>query len=85
MVPCEEPSEEEKRKKMSWSALLKRAFSIDILECLKCGGRRELIALIEHDKTVSRILDHVGIASTPPRFKPARPPPEELWPEHTWA
>ena len=80
----ETPTEEQKRTKLSWAVLLKRAFAADVLQCA-CGGRREVIAVIEHHKTVVHILDHVGIDSTPPAFKPARPPPEELWPEHTWA
>ena len=59
-------------------------FLIDILECSKCGGRRELISVIQDGNTVSKILDHVGIPSEPPRFEPARAPPEELWLDDSW-
>ena len=69
----------------TWAQLLKRVFLMDLLECEKCGGRRELIAVIEERNTVTKILDHVGIPSTPPRFEPARSPPEEQWLDDSWA
>lgn len=75
---------EEQRKKMRWAELLKRAFLFDILECHRCQGRRELIAVIKDSDTVTRILDHVGINSTPPRFEPARAPPQQHWCQDDW-
>ena len=48
------------------------------------GGRRELISVIQDGNTVSKILDHVGIPSEPPRFEPARAPPEEQWLDDSW-
>ena len=81
---CAEGSAEEKQRRLSWAQLLKRVFLIDILECHKCGGRRELISVIQDSNTVSKILDHVGIPSEPPRFEPARAPPEEQWLDDSW-
>jgi len=46
-------------------------FLLDLLECERCGGRREPIAVIEEHNTVTKILDHVGIQSTSPGFEPA--------------
>ena len=81
---CAEGSAEEKQRRLSWAQLLKRVFLIDILKCHKCGGRRELISVIQDSNTVSKILDHVGIPSEPPRFEPARAPPEEQWLDDSW-
>ena len=81
---CAEASAEEKQRRLSWAQLLGRVFLIGILECYKCGGRRELISVIQDGNTVSKILDHVGIPSEPPRFEPARAPPEEQWLDDSW-
>ena len=32
---------------MRWAELLKRVFLIDVLECHKCGGRREVTAMVD--------------------------------------
>ena len=64
---------------VGYSFLLRRAFSSEILECLKCGGRRELIALINPGKAATRILKHVGIPSVPPQLRAARGPPDVWW------
>ena len=69
---------------MTWSDLLRRCFAIDVLKCPRCGGRRELISLIQDSKTITHILDHVGLSSSPPRFQAARSPPEDEWAESAW-
>ena len=75
-VPLDEAT---KHRRRSWAELLRRAFSIEILACLKCGGRRELIALINPGKAAARILEHVGIPSVPPQLRAARGPPDLWW------
>ncbi len=80
---CAEQTLQEQHKRMSWAELLRRTFLIDVLQC-PCGGRRELISVIQDDKTKVRILDHVGINSTPPRFAAARAPPQEQWLDDSW-
>ena len=72
---CAQASPDDQSKRMRWAELLKRTFLIDVLECHRCGGRRELIAVIKDGNTVTKILDHVGITSTAPSFHPARAPP----------
>ncbi len=69
---------------MRWAELLKRMFLIDVLECRKCGGRREVIAVIKDKTTVAKILDHLGIHSAPQRFESARAPPQQRWYEDSW-
>ncbi len=44
--------------------------------CPKCGGEREIIAVILRDDVIVRILDQVGLPSQLPALKPARGPPD---------
>lgn len=60
---------------MSWALLLGRSFAVDALTCKACGGRRELIAVIEHKPTVGKILAHLGMDTELPAFALPRGPP----------
>jgi hypothetical protein len=46
-----------------------------VLECPRCGGRLQLMALIEEARVVARILRHLGLATGLPDLKAARAPP----------
>jgi hypothetical protein len=59
------------RRRLAWAELLERCFEIDATRCGKCGGILRLISVIEDRAVVKRILDHLGLRSTPPR--PTRP------------
>jgi len=48
---------------------------VDPQVCPKCGGEREIIAVILQDDVLVKILDHVGLPTRLPVFKPARGPP----------
>ena len=68
----------EKKKKtqrMSWARLLKRVFNIDVETCGSCGGKMRIIAAVEEAEVIKKILDHLGLPSTPPLARPARGPP----------
>jgi len=41
--------------------LLKRVFAVDVLSCHRCGGRREVLALITEGSVVRAILDCLGL------------------------
>ena len=45
---------------MTWAQRLKRVFTIDIEVCRRCGGRLRVIASIEEQATIDRILEHLG-------------------------
>ncbi len=55
---------------------MRRVFSIDVLHCTHCGGRRKLIAFITDPAVIRRILGHLKLATEPPAVAPARPPPQ---------
>ena len=62
--------------KYSWSELMSRVFSVDVLSCPICGSRRRWIAAITEAEVIARILEHLGLPSTLPTPAPARPPPQ---------
>ena len=80
--PVEEPvpeSAEEPPPKRSnyrgWAELLRRTFSIDVLECEACGGRIALFAMGTDAKSVERYLAKIGEPTDVPARAPSRGPP----------
>ena len=66
---------------MTWAQRLKRVFNIDIEVCSLCGGSVRVIACIEDQDVIDRILDHLRRKEqvTPTRLllaPPTRAPPE---------
>jgi hypothetical protein len=64
----------------SWAQRLKRVFNIDIEVCDRCGGTVKVMACIEDQDTIDRILDHLRREGqeAPPRpllVPPTRAPP----------
>jgi hypothetical protein len=35
----------ERRPRVDWAELLKRTFDFDVLACVRCGGRRRVLAV----------------------------------------
>jgi len=64
-----------RRRYWAWADLMRRVFALDVLACPTCGGRLRFIATIEDPPVVQRILAHVGLPTTLPEARPARPPP----------
>ena len=64
---------EQRHQAMTWAQRLKRVFNIDVSVCPKCGGESKVIASIEDQAVIDRILGHL-------QAKGALPPPPELLP-----
>ncbi len=64
-----------RRRYRPWAELLKRTFSLDVLECDKCHGRLRLLAMVTGDKSIARFLRKLGEPFEPPPRLPARGPP----------
>ena len=47
--------------RVDWATLLRRSFSVDVLECPKCHGRLRMIAVITEREPARRILAHLGL------------------------
>jgi len=73
----------ERHAAMTWAQRLKRVFSIDIEVCGRCGGSVRVIASIEDQDVIDRILTHLRQKEqeTPTRpllVPPSRAPPGTL-------
>ena len=61
---------------ISWSQLLKKTFEIDTV-CPRCKSPLHLIAMIETEDTIKKILKAMGLPTEAPKLRPARPPPSQ--------
>ncbi|HMW53871.1 MAG TPA: transposase [Rhodocyclaceae bacterium] len=72
--------------RLPWATLLRRVFALQVLTCDRCGGKRRLVALIDKDAAIKKILTHLGLPTQPPAAWPARAPPRaadgvDRWPQ----
>jgi len=59
----------------TWAELMQRSFGFDVLACPRCAGRLKLVALIQDDAVIQRILRHLGLPDVVPEMRPSRAPP----------
>ena len=73
----------ERHAAMTWAQRLKRVFNIDIGVCGRCGGSVRIVACIEDQDIIDRILAHLeskeqNTPALPHLAPPTRAPPETL-------
>ena len=73
----------ERHTAMTWAQRLKRVFNIDIVVCARCGGSIRVIACIEDQDVIERILAHLrdkeqNTPALPHMAPPTRAPPGTL-------
>ena len=73
----------ERHAAMTWAQRLKRVFSVDIEVCGRCGGSLKVIACIEDQDIIDRILAHLRekeqeAPARPLLVPPTRAPPASL-------
>lgn len=56
----------------TWASLLKRVFKIDVLTCAQCQSPLRIISVITDPQVISRILNHLGLATRAPPRWPSR-------------
>jgi len=61
------------RSAWTWAALMHRAFAIDVLACLRCGGRLRLIATLHDPVVIRQIRARLGRFASGPSSGPAPP------------
>ena len=49
---------------LPWAELLRRTRGLDVLRCVSCGGRMELVAVVTDPALAQEILDHLRPASS---------------------
>jgi hypothetical protein len=62
---------------VDWATLLRRSFSVDVMECPKCHGRLRMVAVITEREPVRRILAHLGMPTDAPPVARARDPTDD--------
>jgi ribosomal protein S27E len=79
----EDKTPEQRHQSMTWAQRLKRVFNIDVSVCPKCGGEARVIASIEDQQIIDKILAHLmkkGALPPPPVLLPAtRATPDSGW------
>jgi len=73
----------QRHQAMAWAQRLKRVFNIDVSVCPTCGGDSRVIACIEDQAVIDKILAHLmkkGALPPPPELLPAtRASPDTGW------
>ena len=65
---------------MTWAQRLKRVFNIDIEVCSRCGGSVRVIACIEDQDVIDRILAHLREKEQEAPTRPLLVPPTRARP-----
>ena len=60
---------------VDWATLLRRVFDVRA-ECPRCGGTLRFIATITEESAITKILDSLGFASSPPLRRARAPDPQ---------
>ena len=73
-LPAPEPT---RRPSLTWAQCMKRVYEINPLACPKCKGSMRIVAFLQNEAEISKIMGHLGI----PKFKP--PPKLPMAPTET--
>jgi len=77
-IPCIlEPEMTDKAFRKNWARLIQKIYEVDPLRCPKCQGSMRVIAFIENEDVVKKILRHLGLpacASHADRWEVKRKP-----------
>jgi len=71
----EEPKKERTRR-WDWAGLRRRTFALDVLACVRCGGRRQVLAYLTAPGGVRAILEHLELPTRPAKRAVAQGPPQ---------
>ena len=78
-IPAIMPNEMSSSKfRQNWARLIQKIYEVDPLICPKCQGPTRIIAFIEDDRIVQKLLTHLGLWEIhnhdPPSPDPSQPP-----------
>ena len=67
------------RAKSAWARLIHKVYEVGPLVCAKCGVPMHVIALIDDETVIRRILEHLGLwAPRKPRQNQRAPPADGM-------
>ncbi|WNG52349.1 ATP-dependent helicase HrpA [Archangium minus] len=58
---------------------MRKTFDFDVFACVRCGGRRSVLAYVKQARGVRAILEHLGLPMAGARLAPARGPHKAAW------
>lgn len=64
---------------MDWAELPRRTFDFDVFACVKCGGRKRVLASLTAPDGGHAILEYLALPSLPAMLAPAQGPPQSAW------
>jgi hypothetical protein len=56
---------------VTWAALLRRTFGVDVLQCPKCKSHMSLVAVVSDARTIAATLTAIGVSPRAPPIAPA--------------
>ena len=63
---------------MRVAQVLSRVYGIDIETCPDCGAKLKIIAVIQDQLVIEKILTHLGLDPNPPKPNQPRAPPDDI-------
>ena len=76
-----EPELSPKEFRKSWARLIQKIYEVDPLTCPKCRGSMRVIAFIEDEDVIKKILKHLGLWEVKRKPRPrANAPPIDVFP-----
>jgi hypothetical protein len=60
--------------RLEWAVMMKRTWGFNVLVCPRCSRKMRVVATITQPDVVRKILDHLGVRSSPLPRAPARDP-----------
>ncbi len=76
-----QPDEPSKGYRKNWARLIQKIYEIDPLTCPKCHGPMAILAFIEEENVIQKILKHLGLWEIKPRPPPRMPKSQPLYSE----
>ena len=67
------------RPEAGWAGLLRRTFALDVFACLRCGGRRRVLAYREGSRRGESASGAPGLPTASAHLAPARGPPQSAF------
>ncbi len=71
--------QKERTPRVDWAQLLRKTFDLDVFACVRCGGRRRVLADVTAPGGVRAILEHLGLPTSRASLAKAQGPAQRAW------